>query len=160
MSWSIYRNLQASLYDFLTTLASDESLVDLDGESINFRVGRKNDDDWKLNTISFYCESNTSERAFIGSNHRHELFLIIIDIFAKNEVDRLDLARWVTESINDGWDYYEYTGNIANPDSPNKVKKGKVSVNFLTNTKVSLGQNVDEIDANRHKISINVWIVD
>lgn len=160
MAWDFYTSIEASLKDFLEDLASSENLVDSDGETINFRIGRKNEANWELNTIAIYLESQTSERIFVGSNQRDERFLIIIDIFAKNEIDRLMLARWVTESINDGFQAYTYSTNVSTPETPDVVALGWASINFLSNTRVALGQNIDEIDAHRHRISINIWIVD
>ena len=156
MSWRTYRNIEASLYDFLTSQATADSLVDVHGDSVNFRVGRKNDNDWTLPTISFYFESETRERLEIGSNNRIDLQLIIIDIFAENEVDRLEFAKWVVDTINNGWTYYVYTGQSSG--TPTKVASGLVNVNFLTNTRVALGENVSNFDAHRHRISIQTWI--
>lgn len=160
MAWDFYTSLKASLKDFLEDLASSENLVDSDGETINFYIDKKNDINWQINAVVISFESQTSERIFVGSNQRDERFLIIIDIFAKNEIDRLMLARWVTESINDGFQVYTYSTNVSTPEIPDTVALGWGSINFLTNTRVALGQNIDELDAHRHRISINVWIVD
>lgn len=156
-TWRKYRNLQASLVDFLSAQAVTDVLKDLDGESINFRVGRKNDT-FTLTTISVYMESETAPRFEIGSNQREDKQLIIIDIYAKNEADRLDLAKWVRDSINNGWTYYTYSNNIVNPDSPTKVAGKKVNVDFLTNGHVKLGTDVDVFDSHRHQLTINAWI--
>jgi len=157
MIWRLFRNLQASLEDFLKAQALSDGLVDIHGNSINFRVGRK-DATWTLSTISYYVDSETAPRMEIGSNKRDKRQLMIIDIFAENEVDRVDLANWVADTINDGWRYYTYTGNSSNPGSPTKVAGGLVNVNFLTNLRVALGTNVVKLDAHRHRISISVWI--
>ncbi len=159
MAWSLYRNLQASLIDYLIGLSEDENLLDSEGNSINFYVGRKNDQSWNLNAISVHFESQTSPRGFISSNQRLESFLMIINIFAKTEIDRLELARWVTLSINDGFPLYTYAYNSENPELPIKTSDGWTRVNFLTNTRVNLGQNVSETDAHRHSISITVQLV-
>lgn len=158
MTWRLYRNLENSLKDFLDTQISNDSLIGENGNSIPVRVGRKEDDNWTIPCISVYMESETSERFEIGSNNRDERELLIIDIYASNEGERLDLAKWVTDAINNGFRYYAYTYNASNPESPTKVAGGLVNVNFLTNTRVNLGQNISEIDAHRHRISVNVWV--
>ena len=157
-NFRLYRNLENSLKDFLDTSISNDSLTGENGETINVYVGRKNDDNWSLPCISLYLESETLERFEIGSNKRQNIQLIIIDIYANSEGERLDLAKWLVDTINDGWTYYTYAYNSSTPESPTKTAGGLVNVNFNTNTRVALGQNVDEFDAHRHRISITVWI--
>lgn len=160
MSWNLYDSLESSLIYFLESSASSDNLKDSEGNSIYFRLARKNDDDWQLNLVTVAFESQTSERIFVGSNQRDERFLVIIDIFAKTEIDRTMLARWVTTTINNGFQYYTFSTNLSTPDTPDRVAGGWCSLNFLTNIRVSLGQNVDEIDAHRHRISVQIWITE
>ena len=157
MSWGLYRNLQASLKDFLVAQAVTDSLVDINDESVTFRIGKSNSD-WELTTVGMYFESETAERFELGSNNRDDKQLVIIDIYAKNEADRLDISKWLVDSINNGWRYYTFTGNAVTPDSPTKVAGGLVNVNFLSNAPVSLGNSTIEFEAHRHQITINVWI--
>lgn len=158
LSWRTERNLENSLKDFLDTEINNDSVTDIEGTNVPVRVGRKNDDNWTLPCISLYNESDTMERFEIGSNKRDIRYLIIIDIFAKDEGQRLDLANWVYTTINDGFRYYTYIPNPSTPESPTKTQGGWTNVDFLTNTRVNLSQNIDELDAHRHRISINVWI--
>ncbi len=158
LDWSLYRNLENSLKDFLDTEVTNDSVTDINGNAVPVRVGRKEDDNWTLPCISLYFESETLPRLEIGSNNRDARELIILDIYATNEGERMDIAKWLTDTINDGWRYYSYLPNISTPETPNKTIGGWVSVNFLTNTRVILGQNIDELDAHRHRISISVWI--
>jgi len=158
MAWGKLRNLQASLKDFLDAQIVIDSLVGDDGTTVTVRVGRKNDNNWVLPCISLYVESeDLTKRIAIGSNKRDEKELIIIDIYANNDGERIDFAKWLTDSINNGWQFYSYVYNPSNPELPTKNAGDWVSVDFLTNTKVKLGQNVDIIDAHRHRVSINVW---
>lgn len=156
--WQLYRNLENSLKYFLDTQVIADSVTDIDGNNVSIYVGRKSDNTWTIPciTISFDIETNT--RLEIGSNLRDDRYLIILDIYATNEGERLDLAKWLRDSLEDGFRYYSYTYNISNPDSPTKVAGGLVNVDFLTNTRVDLGQNVDTVDAHRHRISIQTWI--
>jgi len=151
MAWGLYRNLEASLVDFLTTKKTT------DGLTVDIRVGRK-EASWTLPCISLYHDKTTQPRGFVGSNQRLETYLMIIDIFATNEAERLDLARWLEVAINDGCTYYTYTSSESTPNSPTKVAGGLINVDFVTNTRVGLGQNVNLEDAHRHRISINVWL--
>ncbi len=158
LSWGLYRNLENSLKYFLDTQIATDNVTDINGNAVPVRVGRKADNDWTLPCISLYIESETSPRLEIGSNNRDDRYLLIVDIYATNEGERLDIARWLKEEIKNGFRYYSYSPNLSNPDSPTKVAGGLVNINFLTNDRVNLGQNVDSFDAHRHRITINTWI--
>jgi hypothetical protein len=141
-----------SLKDHLDELAED------DGLSINIRVGRKNNSDFTLPCITCYFESETNERLEIGSNNTFDRKLFIFDIFATGEGERLDLAEWLKEAIRNGWKWYSYVPNESTPFEPTKTEEGRVSINFLTNMRVTLGDNVDPIDQFRHRITVQVWM--
>ena len=158
LAWGRCRNIENSLKDFLTTQVVADSVTDINGVAVPIRVGRKEDNDWSLPCITVYLDNETAERAYIGSNQRLDSFLIIIDIFATNEGERLDLANWLKDTINDGFRYYAYTPSELDPQNPTKVAGGLVNINFLTNSRVALGQNVNIEDAHRHRISVTTWI--
>lgn len=152
MVWSTYRNLEASLQDHLEEVAEE------DGLNVNIRVGRKNDSNFQLPCIVCYFESETSERLEIGSNNTFDRKLFIFDIFATSEGERLDLAEWLKEAIRNGWEWYSYSSNEEEPLKPTKTKEGRVTINFLSNSRITLGNNVDPIDAYRHRITVQVWM--
>jgi hypothetical protein len=158
LNWGKYRNLENSLKEFLDRAIIDDEIKDIKGNLIPIRIGRKNDNDWTLPCITLYYESEIAPRGFLGSNKRLDQQLMILDIYATNEGERLDLAIWLSETINNGWRYYSYNPNVSNPETIAKVEGGWVKVDFITNTKVTLGQNVDPIDAHHHRISIRVEI--
>jgi len=158
LSWGVSKNIENSLKYFLETEISADAIQDINGDLITVRIGRKNDNDWSLPCIAIYKNSETNDKPFVGSNQTDDRHLIIIDIFAENDGERQDLADWMTAKITDGWRYYTYTVNINTPLNPTKVATGWVSINFLTNTKVELGQNVALFDQNKHRISVNAWV--
>ncbi|MHA2012772.1 MAG: hypothetical protein ACTSWG_10435 [Candidatus Helarchaeota archaeon] len=157
LSWQFYRNLENSFKHFLETKVSDDSVTDINGTAVPVRVGRKSDDDWSIPCIVGYFDSETDERLEIGSNNRLETYLFIIEIYASNEGERLDLAKWVKDTINDGFKYYSYSPNPTTPDSPTKIAGSWIHIDFVTNNRVNLGENVSDIDAHRHRISVNMW---
>lgn len=157
MSWRFYRCLENSFKDFLDTEITSDNITDIDGNLINVEVGRK-EDSFSLPCIRGYLDSETSERLEIGSNARFEKYTFIIEIYASNEGERLDLAKWVKDTINNGFRYYDYAYNVSNPESPIKTEGNWVHLDFLTNTRVALGENVDQIDAHRHRISVSLFM--
>lgn len=159
LSWGLYRNLENSFKYFLDTEIQSDSVTDSNGDNIPVRIGMKLDNNWSLPCISIYVESETDNKIFIGSNFIDDQQLIIIDIYATNEGERTDIANWITQKIKDGWTYYEYSPNLSNPTNPVKVKKSLVNVqSYLSNGRVRLNGNTNELDAHRHRITINVLI--
>ena len=157
LDWNLYRNEENSLRDFLTEQAVIDDVTDINGVLVPMRVGRKDDNDWTLPCITVYVDSETAPRLEIGSNIRNDAQIIIIDIFATNEGERLDLAKWVTDVINDGFRYYAYSPNVSNPEAPIKVAGRLMQIDFLSNNRVNLAQTVSEIDNHRHNITINAY---
>jgi len=154
-------NLENSMYEFLVAALATDSLTVKDdkgnNKEITVRVGETFNADWSLPTVSLYEDSELAPRGFIGNNRRIKDHLLIIDIRALDSRMRKDLTDWVTDTINDGFPFYEYTQS-GDPDNPNKVQTGYVRVDFLFNRPLRLGDTVDMVDKYRQNISINCGI--
>lgn len=160
LKWDSIGNLENSLYDFLQSTITTNSVQVLDDKGVakdlTVRVGNKADSDWSLPVIQIYHDSNPSAlRLSIGSNLRDTRYLIIIDIRANNDTNRQNITDWVVDTINEGFPYFEYTPNGVNPT---KVQNGRVSFDFVTNQKLLLGEDVPLYDAYRQRISISCWL--
>lgn len=152
-------NLENSLYEFLSGKVTSESLTVIgnDGSTITpqIKIGWQLDSTWTLPVISLYVDSTIRDRAFVGNNRRIEEFLIIIDIRALNDGMQKNLTRWVMEQINDGFIFYEYTPAGA---SPTKSEAGYVTVDFVSNIAVRLGEDANEADKYRQNVTISAMI--
>lgn len=161
LNWQEQSNIENSLFEFLQDKVSldNTEVINDKGQAvpINIRIGQTFNDDISLPVVSFYQEGKLSPRSFVGSNRRIKSYLVIIDIRAWNDRQRQDLADWVEILINDGFPYYEYTPSL-DPENPSKVLSGLASIDFVTNTPVRLGDNVDLFEKYRHRISISVQI--
>jgi len=162
LPWKLRKNLETSLCDFLIEKINDESLQVVDEcgalKTPNVRVGFNRKDDWELPVITVYSDNVLSPRQCIGSNCRLNEYLIIIDIRALDIGMQLDLTDWVSNTINDGWNFYDYQPNNADPLNPIKTLAGYVSFDFVSNTSVRLGDNVDLFDRFRQNITISTYI--
>lgn len=160
LDWQLYRNLENSLQYFLETEVSNDGVADENGVNVPVVVGRRHDQSWTIPIIAVYIDGeNSPERLEIGSNRRARTYLLIIDVFANNEGERLDIAAWITNKLKDGFRYYSYSPNLSNPESPTKTEGGLANIEtFISNTRVDLGQDVNAFDAHRHRISFEVWI--
>ena len=162
LSWSQQRNLENSLAEFLQDTITTQSLkvLNQDGSQVTpeVRVGWKVDNDWSLPVISVYVDGIVAPRLSIGSNCRQNAYLMIIDIRALNIGMQIDLTDWLRTTINNGWDFNEYSPNPASPDSPIKTKTGYVSFDYVSNVPVRIGDNSDLYEKYRQNMSISATI--
>ena len=159
LNWDVRRNLENSLVDFLKTKAVGVTLFFKGAEnSIDVRVGNAPQDSWKLPNISVYLDTRTAPRGFVGSSKRLKSYLMIIDIRALDDGMRSDLAEFVTNNINDGFDFFDYQPNSSTPNSPTKTLSGKVAVEFITDNPIRSVIDADLFDKYRHNISVSLTI--
>lgn len=157
--WSIERNLETSLKDFLKTEVSGTTVFyKRTNQPIDIQVGNAYKDNWVMPVISVYADSKISERGFIGNNKRLKSYLMIIDIRALDFGMRSDLTDWLETTINEGFTVYTYTPNTLTPDTPTKVLYGKASVDFLSNAPTRNTQDLNHYEKFRQNISISVNI--
>lgn len=158
LEWGLYRCLENSLKDALDKAISDELITDLNDVAIPIYIKGQRKSDWTVPNITIGVESETSVRFEIGSNNRDDKQLIICDIFAQDEGQRIDLACWLKDFLSDGWMYKTYKPNSSTPTEITYEDGGWVEVNFLSNARVNLGENAGELDQHRHRITINVVV--
>ncbi len=159
LDWQVRRNLENSLTEFLQTETAGKTVF-FKGkdESIDIRVGFAPQDDWKMPVISIYLDTRTAPRAFIGSNKRFKSYLMIIDVRGLDDGMRSDLVELVTDTINDGFDLFDYSPNSGDPANLTKVLSGKVSVDFVTDTPIRATENANIYEKYRQNISVNLTI--
>ena len=114
--------------------------------------------EWTLPVVQIYFDSKLSPRLSIGGNKRQKSYLFILDIRALDKGGQIDLTDWVEETINDGFDFYEYSTNSSQPTVVNKARNGYVSLDFISNLPLKLGDNVETFDKYRQNITISVTI--
>lgn len=99
----------------------------------------------------------TSTTREIGATTFKHEYNIIIDIFAKSDGQRLDLADFIRETVKDGWVYYSYYHTPGHPDQLSKDANGRVHlVGILEDRRVDFVETVADQDKYRHIISFLV----
>lgn len=97
---------------------------------------------------------NNAYRKEIGTTTLENRYGIIIDIFAKSDGQRLDLADFITEQLKDGWTSYNFWQTSGSPESLSKLENGRIQlVKFTRNSRIDFGENVDVRDRFRHVIT-------
>jgi len=153
LPWGVQTNLEKSLNDFLVAKALTDDV------DVNVSVAEKVDPDWELPHIQINSDSKQKPRAELGSNKRANTYLLILDVRARNNPERKNLADWIEDEINDGFTYYTYASDPNDRDVPIKTDAGHVSFNYVTSQPVNLGDNINLYDKWRYRISINAWII-
>lgn len=159
LDWQIRRSLEDSLAEYLQAEVIGLTVFYKGkDETIDIRVGNAPQQDWKLPNVSVYMDTRTAPRGFIGNNKRLPSYLMIIDVRALDDGMRSDLTEWLTNTINDGFDVYDYSPKAGDPENPNKSLIGKASIDFVTDTPIRTTQNAELFEKFRQNISISITI--
>jgi uncharacterized Fe-S center protein len=160
LQWSRERNIENSLYTALATAFDGITVINNDGaeQAVTVNIGKSPKDTWTLPCISLYVDNISSPRAEIGSNLRNDVYTFIIDIRTLNDGMRADLVDYIQDAINNGFTYFEYTYNPLTVGNMDLTTKGYVTIDWLTNQRLDLGDDVDLLDKFRHRLSLTAWI--
>lgn len=93
----------------------------------------------------------------IGSTTLDNDYNIIIDIFARSDGQRLDLADFILNQIKDNWTYNTYAHASGDKSTIVATPAGKCRVTtFIENGKVDLGETEESRDRHRHSLIFTV----
>lgn len=149
MAWRARRNIEKSLLKYVRdSINANWTGINV-GHSFNYN--EKN-----MPFVACRTDSATHPRLELGSNLLDSQPLVIIDIYATGEGQKLGLLQYLVEKLIEGFQYYEYTPNPSNPDNPTKVAKGWVYAFNLSDTNVDFGENVGKCDKFRSRITLNL----
>jgi len=148
MAYRNYRNLEATLIDYITAQLTADGWTGIRTEKAFAEVYK--------GTTPAICVSMEESDAIsreIGSKSYLENILVSIRIFATSDGQRLDLASWMLSKIMPGIDYYTYI--ITNGVVSSKTLAGRVVILETTANRKELKNtdNLDVIDRYRHVLS-------
>jgi len=107
--------------------------------------------------VSVRLSSQDSDRFELGNTRLRNEYLITIDIFARSDGQRLDLAGFLLDKIKDPWTYYEHAHASGDPESLDRTADGKIRVDrFISNAKVDIFDSPEKFDKFRHILSFVV----
>ncbi len=112
-----------------------------------------------LPVISVRLLNTTSEMREIGSRLMEDRYNFIIDIYAKSDGQRLDLAQFIQDTIIQDWTYYLHSQTSGSPETLSRTVNGKVKfIQFLQNTRIDFLEQVETYDRFRHLITFDVRV--
>ena len=132
------RNIEASIIDFL------QGHFDTDWSNINVEKTFSKVYEISLPVICVRVGITTHNPVEIGSNSTIRKPQLLIDIFAENDGQKLDLTDYVIEKIKHGCIYYNYIIVGGNVDS--KVADGRIRVLSIDVTPVNLDEEKNKLD--------------
>lgn len=150
-TYRISRNLEASIIDFLTTKFD----ADWSGVSIVKTFNRAYDVD--LPVVCVRVGDTTHDKAEIGGDSTIRTPLLLLDIFAKSDGQRLDMKDYIIEKIKGGLIYYDYiiVGGVVDSKTPD----GRIRVLNIDDVPVDFDMEKSSLelhDRYRHLISLTV----
>ena len=150
------RNIEASIIEFIREQLTLASWNKINVEKTFVRV-----EDADLQKTGAFIVVRISDtihnKVEIGDNNTYRTVLVLVDIFATSDGQRLDLKDFLAQKLKNGLKYYEYVINAGQIQT--KTQNGRISVSDITDTIVNLGvdkDNLDVVDRYRHLLTLNV----
>jgi len=151
MAYRTSRNLEASVIQYI-----EDQLVE-DWTNVAVEKTFTNIDISSLPAICVRIGITEHTRAEIGETSTYRTANILIDIFAKNDGQKLDLKDWLIIKLKSGLPYYEYI--INNGQIQDKTQNGRINVLNIDDVPVDFDidkEKLDVMDRYRWLITLSV----
>lgn len=147
------RNVELSLLDYL------KSNLDSDwpGTTIEKTFKRVYAKDVNLPIVCVRLSDTNSTRKEVGATTLEDRYLLIIDIFATSDGQRLDMSYYIKDKLKEGWTHNDYSHSSGNNEVLTATSNGRDFItDWIGDVKIDFGENVDTKDKFRQTISIRV----
>ena len=152
------RNLELSLIRFLTEYFANENWTNV---SIEKTFNRAYSQAMKMDTgaavVCVRCSSTNRKRFELGNDNLLRSQLILIDVFATSDGQRMDLVDFIIDTIKCGFPYLEVQTEKAQVMS--EIENGRVTINSIDDAPVNFNTDKSSLDLQdrfRHIINLNV----
>ena len=148
-----YRNLELSVVSYI------ETQVLANWTNITVVKGYPNVDKAVLPIISVRIPTVSTEFLEIGSRQTRVVYTVFVDIFAKSDPQRMDLAQFLVDTILVDCDYNNYAKDPTDATKIVATKAGRVVFKqFTENNNLDFGEDSEVYDRYRQFISYEVEI--
>lgn len=156
--YRVSRNLEASLLDFVVAQLASANWNNIVVEKSFSRIaGLQMDQAKNQAAICIRASDTNRKRVELGSDLVVRSELVLIDVFATSDGQRLDLVDFLGEILIRGVPYYEY--QTAPNSVLQKIQNGRIRVLTMDDTPVNFGvdkSSLDVQDRYRHTISLTI----
>ena len=147
------RNVELSTIYYLTTNLE----ADWSGITVAKTFNQVYAKDVSLPIVLDRLADISTTRLEIGTTTLENRYLLILDIFARSDAQRLDLADYIKEKINAGWTHYDFSHVSGDKTELSRTANGRNTVtDFINDSRLDFGESGDEKDRFRHSISVRV----
>ncbi len=146
------RCIELSMVEYLTTQ------INANWSNINVVKAFTNAYKTTLPVVSIRLLRTDSSRREVGATTLLNDYVIIVDIFAKSDGQRIDLSDFILDKLKDGCIYYDFSQTSGNPETLTKVANGRIHIKrFIENNKIDFGtEGVDVYDQFRQVLMVIV----
>ena len=151
-TYNLSRGIEASIIDYITA-----RLVAGGWTGINVEKSFRRVYDQPLPCICVRCGVTEHEKVEIGANSTTRTPQVLIDIFAENDGQRLDLKDFLIDELKGGMTYYTYV--ISSGSIQSKTEDGRISVRTISDDPLNfdLDKNVLDVhDRYRHLLTFGI----
>lgn len=154
MAYRLNRNLEASIIDYLRV-----ELIEDGWEGIGVEKSVKQSKIKPPLILVQSVDTDTQKRE-IGSGKYIKYPTVTIRIFATSDGQRLDLADWLLEELEDDIEYYKYT--VVNGQVSSKVLDGQLTIRKIIRNEKELANTdpsvLEEEDRYRHNLTFSIFV--
>lgn len=146
------RAIEASTIDYIT-----EKVAEYDWQGVAVEKTFKNVYEGSIPAICVRVGNTVHEKVELGSDSTVRTPVLLIDIFAHSDCQRLDLKDFLLSILRNGWTYYEYYANHGKVVEKNEV--GRIRVESISDTVVFTGDDKSTLDPHdqfRHLLSLEI----
>lgn len=151
------RNLEATLIEKIETILSDNDWDNVSVEKSFARVYEiPMNQDTKNAIICVSLENTIHSSVEVGSDITKRKPLLLVDVFAHDDGQRLDLKDFLISELKHGWSYVEFV--ITDGKVGSRTTNGRIEVLSISDTPINFGipkEQLDAHDRHRHRISLS-----
>lgn len=113
--------------------------------------------DIDLPIVSVQLIETSTTRREIGANTLEDRYLIAINVFARSDAQRLDIADYIKSKLKDGWAHYDWSHPSGDNSNLTHTPNGRDYVtSFESDGRIDLVETTSSKDKYRHLITIEV----
>lgn len=145
------RAIEASLIDYIRDNLSGS------WTGINIEKTYRRVYDAPLPSVCIRCGTTIHEKAEIGADSTTRNPQVLLDIFAENDGQRLDLKDFLIDILKNGVPYYNYT--ISGGSVQSKTQDGRIRILEISDEPVNFDANKNVLDVHdryRHLLTFSV----
>ncbi len=154
--YRISRNIESSIIEFIQSELSSAGWTNITVEKTFSRIyGIPVETFQKQAAICVRLEDTQHQQAEIGETSTNRFPLVLIDIFATSDGQRLDLKDFLVQIFKKGLPYFEYqtSGNTIT----SRIQNGRIRVTKIDDVPVSFGVDKSSLEVHdryRHLLTL------